>query len=362
MPSNRASLLAVTVTALTLATGLRAQTNFTVVPPQHAVVDANHQTGVPGVVDQRTQILVGASQLTAMAGRSIEAIELRRSAADESFTGGAVNLTVNISVAPHPPLDCSATFSQNIGANPTTVFSGLVSVPTSPAITGSNVAWTPDNVVRIPIVPPYPYTGGPLCIDITGHPVAGQEVQWWAADATYQQLPGTTTDLGGGCSSNPASLGNWSSIETHSLVTGGHARMLAFGSPYGLAIAAIGPQSAPIPLTTLGINPPGACALRVFPVTILIPTLFIPDPDPAFAASGGLADLLIKMPNTPAAQGFTLTTQWFDWSQQATSNAIEWTIASSVPSLDMASIEGHALDSIGNASVHIAPVIRFEHQ
>lgn len=362
MPSIRASLLVVTIASLTIATGLRAQASFTVVPPQHAAVDANHQTGVPGVVDQRTQILVGASQLTTMIGQSIQAIELRRSAADETFAGGAINLTVNISVAPHTPLDCSATFSQNIGANPTAVFSGLVNVPTSPAITGTAVAWTPNNVVRVPVVPPYQYNGGPLCIDIVGHPVAGQEVQWWAADATYQQLPGTTSDLGGGCSSNPASLGNWSSIETHSLVTGGHARMLAFGSPYGLAIAAIGPQSAPIPLTTLGFNPPGACALRVFPLVILIPTLFIPDPDPAFAASGGIADILVKIPNIPAAQGFTLTTQWFDWTQQATSNAIKWTIAASVPSLDMASIEGHALDTEGNASVHIAPVIRFEHQ
>ena len=361
MPSSR-SLLAVTITSLTLAAGLRAQANFTVVPPQHALVDANHQTGVPGVVDQRTQILIGASQLASMAGQSIAAIELRRSAADETFAGGAIDLTVNISVAPHTPLACSATFSQNIGANPTTVFSGLISVPTSPATTGSAVAWTPDNVVRIPVVPPYPYTGGTLCIDIVGHPVAGQEVQWWAADATFQQVPGTTTDLGGGCSSNPASLGNWSSIETNSLVTGGHARMMAFGSPYGLAIAAIGPQSAPIPLTTLGLNPPGACAMRVFPLTILIPTLFIPDPDPAFATSGGLADIVVKIPNVPAAQGFTLTTQWLDWTQQASSNAIEWTIAASVPSLDMASIEGHALDTEGNASVHIAPVIRFEHQ
>lgn len=138
--------------------------------------------------------------------------------------------------------------------------------------------------------------------------------------------------------------------------------MIAYGSPNGLAIAVIGPQSPPIPLTTLGFTPPGACDLRIFPVDILIPMFFVPDPDPVFAGNGGRADLRVKIPNLPGAQGLTLTTQWFDWTQQATSNALEWTIAASAPSLDMASIEGHSGSPTGKASVHIAPVIRLEHQ
>jgi hypothetical protein len=90
--------------------------------------------------------------------------------------------------------------------------------------------------------------------------------------------------------------------------------------------------------------------------------LFVPDTQPAYSQNGGRADLSIKIPNIPGAQGLTLTTQWFDWTQQATSNALTWTIAASVPTLDMASIEGHPLSTKGSASVHIAPVLRFEHQ
>lgn len=356
---NTTSLKAAALLALI---GHVSAQSHTVVPPQFATNDAVHQTGVPGVVDQRTQILVGPSHLASMIGQDIQAIELRRSAANEIFIGGKIDLTVYLSIAPHGPLDCSNIFSNNAGPNPTLAFFGQVTVDDSPANVGPTINWSSDNKVRIPVSSIFTYTGGTLCIDIVGHPVNGEELQWWAADATFEHHPGTVTNLTGGCGGVGGTQGDWSAIERHSLVVGGHAHMIAHGTPNGLAIAAIGPQSPPIPLTTLGLTPPGACDLRIFPIDILVPAWFDPGSNPAYALNGGRADLSIKIPNIPGAQGLTLTTQWFDWSQQATSNALEWTIAASIPTLDMASIEGHSSSLTGKASVHIAPVIRLEHQ
>tara|TARA_R110002072_G_scaffold121342_2_gene255050 strand:- start:19505 stop:20620 length:1116 start_codon:yes stop_codon:yes gene_type:complete len=354
----------VSILAATLATQLAAQT-YTVAPSQYLNTDATHQTGIPGVVDRRVQILIGPSHLTAMVGRYIHAVELRRNATNDAFAGGQVDVSVTLSIAPHGPLDCKAAFDDNVGPNPVTAHDGTVSVPTSPATAGPNITWDPSNVVRIDLstppqaATPFLYTGGTLCIDIEGHPVTGQEVDWWTSDAAYQHHPGTINDLGNGCGGLGGGGSNWSSVEKHSLVVGGHAQMTAFGTPMGLAIAAIGPKAVPLPLPPV-FGPP-ACTLQVFPLIILVPTLFIPDPNPAFNTNGGKADALIKIPNIAGAQGLTLTTQWYDWSQQATSNAIEWTVAPAIPTLDMATIEGHPNAIQGNATVHIAPVIRIEH-
>lgn len=83
---------------------------------------------------------------------------------------------------------------------------------------------------------------------------------------------------------------------------------------------------------------------------------------PELAARGGRADLELPIPALPALLGVTLTTQWFDWTQQATSDAIEWTIAPTLPTLDMALVEGHPSEATGLATPHIAPVLRFEFQ
>ncbi|MBL8722521.1 MAG: hypothetical protein JNK49_00660, partial [Planctomycetes bacterium] len=56
----------------------------------------------------------------------------------------------------------------------------------------------------------------------------------------------------------------------------------------------------------------------------------------------------------------TLTTQWFDLIQPATSNALRWSVGSSAPTLDLAHLDGVPGDAAGNLTVHLAPVYRFE--
>jgi len=46
----------------------------------------------------------------------------------------------------------------------------------------------------------------------------------------------------------------------------------------------------------------------------------------------------------------------------AGSDAIQWSIAQSIPMLDMALIEGHPSETIGEVSVHLAHVIRLDYQ
>ena len=76
----------------------------------------------------------------------------------------------------------------------------------------------------------------------------------------------------------------------------------------------------------------------------------------------GAAEVRLWLPDTPAVFGATFTTQWFEWTQLATSNAIEWSVAATIPSLDMAVIDGHPLESFGEINVCMAHVLRLEHQ
>ena len=56
------------------------------------------------------------------------------------------------------------------------------------------------------------------------------------------------------------------------------------------------------------------------------------------------------------------STQWLEWSQMASSNTLLWTIASAIPQLDMALVEGDPTETTGELSVHLAHVLRFQHQ
>ena len=76
----------------------------------------------------------------------------------------------------------------------------------------------------------------------------------------------------------------------------------------------------------------------------------------------GIAEVRVRIPNDPAVFGFTMATQWLEWSQMATSNTLQWTVASAIPQLDMALVEGHPSELTGELSVHLAPVFRFEFQ
>ncbi|HEB53116.1 MAG TPA: hypothetical protein ENI87_07680 [bacterium] len=348
------------------ATALLGQQHL-VVPSAYATNDAISFNWIAGASrDVRQQTLIDASRLAPMLGRDITAIEFRRTAANEVYQGGSANMTVTLSIAPHTPLACSSSFAANIGTNPVQVFNGTVTFPSSPAIAagpGAAVSWSTQNVVRVPFATPFSYTGGTLCVDIVGLAIPGQEANWWMADAEFEDLPGTVTDVGAGCGAYGGVQSRWAHAARRSLVPGGYAHMFAYGTPYGLAIAAIGDRSpVGMPMSAVGFQSPAGCNLFLSNVYYLEPHVFVPDPEPALVDRGGRADVEIKIPALPASLGFQATTQWIDWSQMASSNAIEWTVAAAIPSLGMALVEGAAQEATGNVTAHLAHVLRFEYQ
>lgn len=351
------------VTTGLLAVGSAAQQHL-VVPQAYDTVDAPAYGWVAGASrDVRQQTLIGASHLSALVGKAITAIRLRRHAANEHYLGGVANLTVNLSTAHNTPLDCSNVFAANASAPAQPNFSGQVTLPTSPATSSQSVPWSPDNVIHIQLANPFTYTGGTLCVDVTGHPVSGLNADWWMADLALEDISGTTNNLGGGCGIYGGANKEWSHASWRSLIAGGYARFFANGTPNGLALAAFGPSSpSGVPLAVTGLPAASGCDLWLSSVQAILPTIFAPPQEPADLPFGGEAEVQFKLPNSATVLGVSMTTQWIDWSQMATSNAIEWTVSPSTPTLDMALIEGAAGDPTGLAAPYMGHVFRFEYQ
>ncbi|MFK7742305.1 MAG: hypothetical protein AB8H80_18470 [Planctomycetota bacterium] len=351
-------------TAILLAAASLTAQNFEVVPANYASADAGSFNWVAGASqDVRQQTLIGASHLGNLVGKAVTALELRRSSKDLTFAGGSCNMTVTLSISPNAAVACSSTLANNVGTFQQQVFNGTVTFPTSPANSASDVGWTANNTVRIPFTTPFAYTGGTLCIDIVGTTIPGQEAEWWMADARCEDIPGVVNDLGGGGGSYGGPSKKWSFVTPRSLVPGGYVHMEARGTPYGLAIAALGPRSATgTPLSLLGFNAPAGCELHLNSLELLFPRVFAPDPHPALVHRGGVATADVLIPAIPQALGFTMTTQWFDWTEVATSNAIEWTMAAAIPTLDMSLVEATPGEATGHVTNFIAHVMRFEHQ
>lgn len=352
-----------------LVTAAIAQTpQFQVIPTAYSTNDAISYEWVAGASrDLRQQILIGSSHTQQLQGHLLDALEFRRTAAAETYQGGQTLWTVTMSIAPHTPIECSRTFQQNVGPNPVQVFQGTVTIPTSPptsATPGTAVPWSAQNVIRVPFSTPFPYTGGTLVVDIIGQPIAGQTTEWWMADAMFEDLLGTAANHGAGCGLYGGPNHEWAHAAERTLLPGAHARFWAYGTPLGFAIVAYGAASAqPIPLAALGVPAPG-CAMHLDPALVLATevSLFVPEPHPLLAAYGGIAESRLKLPGDPWTYGLTLTTQWLDLSQPATSNAVRWTVASTTPGLDMALVEGSPLEPHGEATVHLAQVLRFEYR
>ena len=361
---NQVSILA----AAALAAALPAQApQHLVVPAAAASSDANSFEWLAGAsAPLRQQNLVAASHLTAMVGRTLTAVEFRRTAADEAYGGASMTLQVTLSTPPHGPLEARKDYAANVGSNATLVFQGTVALPASPAVPGgpgAAVAWAANNVLRIPFTTPFVYQGGPLCIDVVGAPVTGQATAGWMADAVFEPIAGSVADLGGGCGAYGGPQRRWSHVSARSLLPGAYAQFEAYGPPGSLGLCALGPRAPqPIPLALLGFPAAASCELMLGSIDMLLAAPFVPDADPGLLHRGGLASVELRVPNSPAVFGVTLATQWFEWTQQATSNALEWTIAGAAPTLGMALVEGHPQEPAGVLTVHLAHVLRFESQ
>jgi hypothetical protein len=183
------------------------------------------------------------------------------------------------------------------------------------------------------------------------------------ANLELEDIAGTTTDLGGGCGVYGGFSSNWSRVSRRSLLPGAQARFEAYGTPNGLALAAFGARAnLSVPLSATGLPSGSGCDLWLASINSIMPTVFVPPTEPADLSFGGEAEIQFKVPNSPSVFGFTMTTQWVDWSQMATSNAIEWTIANAAPTIELAMVEGDATEATGLPCPYMAHVMRFEYQ
>jgi hypothetical protein len=183
------------------------------------------------------------------------------------------------------------------------------------------------------------------------------------ADAAEEVVPGTaTTEIGNGCGIYGGPQHRWSEVHERSLVPGGYGVFRAEGPVNGPVLAMFGTATpTPFPLTLIGIPTPGCvCYLDPFAIPVMMPAVFEPEVHPL--SFGARAEVLVQIPATPSVFGFTMTTQWFDLLQLATSNAITWTVANAIPQLDMALVEGHPSQAFGTVSTYLAHVMRFEYQ
>lgn len=339
-----------------LAAPIVGQAILTAVPASYTTSDADSYLWIPGAsARSRQQTLIAPSHLQPILGRQITAIELRRTAANEGYAAGAANLTVSMSIAPHTPLRASPEFAANAGPQHAVVFQGLVALPASPPQAGPQMPWNSNNVVRVPLQQPFLYAGGTLCLDIVGDVVPGQST-WWMADAVYDDIRGGVQSRGTGCGSFGGPSGNWAHASERSLLPGAWTEFFAFGTAGGPAIAIFGLPGAATPLSAFGL--PSSCLLHLGSLDILLPTWFVPDD----AGGVGRAEASFRIPDTAAVFGVANSMQWLDWQQFATSNAIDWTVGAAMPSLDVTLIEGHPAAATGSLSVHLAHVLRFEHQ
>ena len=349
----------ITVAAAFATTIAHAQVpQFTVIPAAYLTADAPGMLWVPGASKPlRQQQIIDDSLLQGLVGQTLTALEFRRNAQADDFQAGSLNLTVALSITSTEPLSTSSTFANNIDPSPApapvTVFTGQLQLPASPATT--TPGWTASNILRIPFQTSFVYQGGNLCIDIVGSPL-GQPAGWWPCDADQSPVTGTVVDLGGGCGAYGGPQHRWSTAVPRTLVPGGEGSFFAFG-----------------PLGSFGLIgfatefPPGWPLALVLPAAPLNCTMFINLPialDFVMFVDNGLADpradYVVPIPNTPTVIGGTLTTQWIEWSQQVSSNALTWTIGNA-PSIKMAHVDGYASDPSGELFVDLAHVVRFEH-
>jgi len=353
---NTQHLVPVLATAALATAIAHAQSpQFTVIPASYATADAPGQLWIPGASRPlRQQQILGSSLLQGLVGQTLTALEFRRNAQADAFQAGALTLTVTLSTTAAGPLSASSTFANNLGAAPVQVFASQLQLPASPATT--TPGWTGSNVVRIPFATPFVYQGGNLCIDIVGAPVAGQAAGWWPCDADQSLVTSTVVDLGGGCGAYGGPTHQWSAAVPRTLVPGGEGSFFAFGPLGSFGIVAFGAEfPAGWPLAMVLPAAPMNCTLFLSQ-PIALSLAFFQDNAPADPR----ADFTFAIPNTPTITGATLTTQWVEWTQQVSSNALTWTVGTA-PTIQMAHIDGHASDPAGELFVDLAHVIRFEH-
>lgn len=351
--------------ALLLSAAAAAQQAVTA-PAGYELLDAPSLLWLPGCpAALRQQTVIDARHLDAAAGSSLTALLWRREADATPFAGGRVNLVIRVGASASDALRASPSFAVN-DAGSAIVYSGLFVIPSAPAAPGPAASWSVGNVVRIPFNAPFPYVlGTNLLVDVVGTPDQQQPVDWWPADAAREFLTGQMLDVGSGCGVYGGTTGRWASVVAGTLLPGGTGQFLAWGTSGGLGISFLGSQAIAdqYPLSSLLPGAMANCRVHLAGLLSSSVTIFDAPLDPSLTSLGGLGTFRLQIPSQPWALGATFAVQWMDVQQQfALSNAVRWSVASGMPTLGMAVVQGEATAASGEVLPATAHVIRFEIQ
>jgi hypothetical protein len=184
---------------LAAAGSVPAQTLLVPVPAAFDAVDAPSVGFVAGAhMRMREQYLFDQRLLTALAGKTLEAITFRRDAVQaQALTAGSSQLEVVLSTTNARVDAPSPSFASNHGNDRIKVFSGQIAIPASPGA-GAN-RWGQDQVISVAFDKGFAYQGGTLCVEISGTPVTGQEASYWPFDYAWQAPGGGISVHGAAC-------------------------------------------------------------------------------------------------------------------------------------------------------------------
>ncbi len=344
--------------------GIRAQQ--TVTPTTANLVDASSLLHAPGFTEPaRQQILIEAHHLGGVSGKALLHLSFRRdtgtAATAAALTGGQTNLQIRLSTSRRPATNPSSRFADNTGTDVATVFSGLVTIPASPAVTTSTaVVWDPQHTVRISLGPGYVYSGGTLCIDISGDP-RGLGSPWWPVDAVSDRLKGASVSVGNACGPYGAPGIRTAAVQRDSLVVGNTARFSLRGEPAATAFLVFARRAVK---NAIPIDPSRDAWIHLDGILGTARTQLGPARAPGRPFIGAEAGMLVPIPPMPSLLAAEFAVQWITLSGTtvSTSDAIACKLADRLPSLGMAVVmRSGANPTTGIVQTDVAPVLRLEY-
>ncbi len=355
--------------AFIIGAPLASQTAAVVVPSGYENAAGEHIWSLPGgQISERQQIVIDGSLFQSVVGKSLVAIQLRRSTSPVPEPAGDVGLTATVSLAGSHPNNLSQSFFANEGNTPTVVFQGLLALPATPPSTAAPNPWTAPWIAEIPLATPLTYGGGSLIIDLVGNvsQVGGQGPSlWWTQDAAAAPQLGSVAEIGIGCSTF-GPLAN--DVDAERLIAGTTALFRYRGASLSLAAFIMGATSSPQAVDLSLFGAANGCFLHLVPPVSSTFTVVGAAPSANHPQTGGFAYIALPLPLGPATLGAQLAHQWvgFDQGSLTTTRALRWTIAQSPSSLGVgvvrATFDGVNLPATGEVRTDVVPIVRLVFQ
>ena len=276
---------------LLIAAALPAQD--IVVPAGCSTLDGRSNGALAGVTQRfRMQVLLDDAALTGVRGRRLTGVSVRRDGQNPSaLTGGQATLVVRLSTSSRAPADADSVFARNEGGDATEVFRGVITIPNAPAIPHRHaITWQAPHAAEITFSTEFPYSGGTLCLDVEGSPVANAKSPWWPIDFDLMTHDAQIVSLGVGCDPRARAMAS-----SDTLFPGGTLRLVSTGpaGAVGLAMLSGTRFTPPLPLGAFGAT--GCVAHQ--PPDIVLGSSYTGYP------AGGLPPLGLAVPGGSRALG-----------------------------------------------------------